>query len=183
MSKNKETCLKKYGVDNYTKTNEYKNKLKECNTERVYKIFETKKEHKTINTSQVEKDFEMYLIDNNIEYKKQYKDNRYCDECGYKFHCDFYLPKYDLFIEIQGNWTHGKHPFNKNNSEDLKIIEQWKSKNSIYYNKAIYNWSISDVKKREIAHKNGLNFVECFTKNVDDVINKIITYIEYDKKI
>ena len=34
---------------------------------------------------------------------------------------------YDLYIEIQGSWTHGPHPYDSNNSDDLIL----KNKNKI----------------------------------------------------
>ncbi len=179
ISKCKETCLSKYNVDNYTKTDTYKNILKECNSERVKKIFETKKQHNTLNSSKIEELFEQFLLENNIDFKRQYMDDRYCDEnTGYNFHCDFYLPKYDLFIEIQGNWTHGGHPFDSSNQNDVEIVEKWKSKKSPYYDKAIEDWTNRDVKKRTIAYKNGLNYLEFFTKDINVIITGLNNYVK-----
>lgn len=77
--------------------------------------------------------------------------------------CDFYIPEKDLFIEYQGHWTHGKHPFDKDCLEDKLIIESWKSKNTKYYNLAINTWTIRDFLKRKTAKENNLNWVEFFT--------------------
>ena len=57
----------------------------------------------------------------------------------------------DLYIEIQGSWTHGKHAFNENNQDDIDKLNLWKSKNTKFYDNAIYTWTELDVKKRNIA--------------------------------
>ena len=108
-----------------------------------------------------------WFKDNNIDISTQYK----CDK--YPYMCDFYLPKYDLFIEIQGCWTHGGHPFDKNNKDDIKILHKWISKNTKYYDNAIEVWTKRDVEKRQIAQRNNLNFVEIFSKYPDVVIKEI----------
>ena len=82
-----------------------------------------------------------------------------------------------MFIEIQGNWTHGKHPFNKNDKDDLNIVEKWKSKKSKYYNKAIHDWTVRDVIKRQIAKENGLNYIEIFSNDIEIVIEQFKKYI------
>lgn len=138
----------------------------------VEKVYSTKRKNNTFNTSSVEELFEKYLHSKQYEYIRQYKD-----ENRYPFLCDFYLPKYDLFIEIQGNWTHGKHPFNKNDKDDLNIVEKWKSKKSKYYNKAINDWTVRDVIKRQIAKENGLNYIEIFSNDIEIVIEQFKKYI------
>lgn len=171
MQKNQQTCLKKYGVHSYSKTKEFKNKLKEGNEERVQKIFATKKQKHTTNSSSVEELFADYLAKNNYKFQRNYFSDLY------PYHCDFYLPDYDLYIEIQGNWTHGKHSFDKTNIEDLKTVELWKSKKSRYYNKAINDWTQRDVIKRQTAKENKLNYLEIFSDKIDITINIFQTHI------
>ena len=72
------------------------------------------------------------------------------------------IPDLDLYIEYQGTWTHGLHPFNENNKEDIDKLNLWKSKNSKYYDNAINTWTIRDVNKRNIAKQNNLNWIEFF---------------------
>ena len=96
--------------------------------------------------------------------------------------CDFYLPKYDLFIEIQGSWTHGGHPFDKNNNDDIKILHKWISKNTKYYDNAIEVWTKRDVEKRQIAQINNLNFVEIFSKYPDVVIKEVSKILKKQKE-
>ena len=97
---------------------------------------------------------------------------------SYPFACDFYIVDKNLYVEIQGNWTHGPHPFDKNNKEDINILNNWKEKNTPYYLSAIKNWTINDPYKREVAKNNKLNFIEIFTQNVDDLIKKFNDYYE-----
>lgn len=158
--KAKKTCLEKYGTVNYCKSDEYKFRHDEIQD----KIYQSKKEHHTFNSSKIEEQLKQYLDENNIEYKYQYKSNEY------PFSCDFYFPTKKLYLEIQGNWTHGNHPFDSNNIDDIKQVEYWKSKNTKYYNNAIENWTIRDVKKREIAKKNNLNYIEYFGTDIYECI-------------
>ena len=139
----------------------------------VEKVYSTKRKNNTFNTSSVEELFEKYLHSKQYEYIRQYKD-----ENRYPFLCDFYIPKYDLFIEIQGNWTHGKHPFNNTNKKDIEILNIWKSKNTTYYEKAIYDWTQRDVLKRNIAKENNLNYLEIFSYKIDVVIKEFNEYLK-----
>ena len=95
----------------------------------------------------------------------------------YPFKCDFYIKDIDTYIEINGYWTHGKHAFNSNNIDDLKIIEQWKTKNTKLYNVAIFNWTVTDVLKRTTAKNNNLNYLEFWTYEQFNMwLNKVINY-------
>ena len=71
-------------------------------------------------------------------------------------------------------WTHGKHPFNKN---DIELLETWKKKaeKSNFYKKAIYTWTISDPLKRKTAKDNNLKYLEIFPKDsFKDIINSYL---------
>lgn len=150
----------------------------DCVKKEIYnKVLETKRKNNTFSQSQVEEDFKKYLENNNIQFIRQYKKDK-----RYPFACDFYLPKYDLFIEIQGNWTHGRHPFNENDINDLNLLHFWESKNTKYYDSAINNWTKRDVMKRQIAKDNHLHFIEVFSYNVDDVINQFVIFINNNFK-
>ena len=71
-----------------------------------------------------------------------------------------------MFIEYNGTWTHGSKPY-VDNLECNAILDKWKekSKNSKFYKNAIYTWSVLDVKKRNIAKQNKLNYLEFFNMN------------------
>ena len=134
------------------------------------KSFETRKNNKTTSSSKCENELILWLNNMNITFFHNYnKDSRY------PYHVDFYLPEYDLFIEIQGNWTHGFHPFNTLSKDDINILNIWKekSKTSNYYKNAINVWTNTDVIKRNTAKKNNLNYLEIFSININDIITEI----------
>ena len=150
--KHKQTCLKRYGVNYYTQTEEFKNKVdwKETNIKQI----KTKKKNGTLNTSKPENQSYQILKEKYKDIMQQYISNEY------PFNCDFYIPSLDLYIECNYHWTHGGHPFNENNLEDQIKLNKWKNKNSKFYNNAIYVWTDLDVRKRNIAKENNLNYIE-----------------------
>lgn len=162
IKKRENTCIKKYGVKNVSELEDVK-----------IKRYITRKKHNTFNTSKIENELIEYLSKNNIKYIHQYVSEIY------PYNCDFYLPDYDLYIEIQGNWTHGTHPFDVNNIDDINKLEilKEKSKTSAFYKIAINVWTVRDVKKREIARNNNLNYLEIFSIDfnycVEQILNKI----------
>ena len=124
-------------------------------------------------SSKVEIDFYKYLI-NTFGFENvdpQHYDNQY------PYSCDFFIPGLDLYIEIQGSWTHGKHPFNPDDKKDNEKLNYWKSKDSEYYNNAIYTWTDLDVRKRACARDNHLNYLEIFSNNIEDCITIFENYI------
>ena len=151
--KSRNTCQDKWGVDYYTQTEEYK-----------IRNYNTKLKNHSFSTSKIEEELYNWFIENNISVLRQYRSDLY------PFVCDFYLVDYDLYIEIQGSWTHGHHPFDENNPEDVNKLNEWKSKNTHYYNNAIETWSERDVLKRNTAKENNLNFLEIFSFNFNEVI-------------
>ena len=180
LNKTKQTCLEKYGVENPIQSESIRDKTKETNLERYgseyytqsqefqsrhdeiqTKSNNTKRLNHTFNSSQIETEFATYLTSQNIEYIRQYRSKEY------PFNCDFYIPKYDLYIEIQASWTHGGHPFNI--EMDKNILERWKSKNTDFYKTAIEIWTKRDVNKRNIAKQNQLNYLEIFSNDIDRV--------------
>ena len=162
------TCLEKYGVDSSNKAECVKSKLKyKANSKETRdKSYHTKKLNHTFNSSSIEEHFKNYLESKNISYKTQYKSEKY------PFCCDFYLDDLDLYIEIQGNWTHGNEPYNESNPSHQEILESWKSKSEThkYYKNAIQTWTIRDVHKRTTAKKNQLRYLEIFSCKIDEVI-------------
>lgn len=94
-------------------------------------------------------------------------EREYFDE-RFPFRCDFYIPEKDLFIEYQGFWTHGKHPFDEKNKKDLEILKKWKSSDQKIYKNGIDVWSIKDPIKRTIAQKNQINYLEIFDLKINE---------------
>ena len=173
--KTKET-LEQYGVTNVFQLKEVKDKIKQTNLKRYgvehnmqnkevrNKVDITKHKNNTFNTSKPEQEIKRLLEEKfpNIQY--QYKSEKY------PFNCDFYIPELDLYIEFQGIWTHGKHPFSES-VEDLETLDKWKTESitSEFYKNAIEVWTIKDVEKRKIALQNNINLLEFFT--IDEFMN------------
>ena len=165
------TCLEKYGVDNPCKCKEIYNKMKSTlfqnykviNPSQCYEIqqrkYITQHKNNSFNTSKPEDEIVLMLLVRFPDTERQYYSK------VYPFHCDFYIPSLDLYIEYQGNWTHGKEPFNINNSKHLAILDTWKvkAKSSKFYESAIDVWTHRDPLKRQTAAANHLNWLEFFT--------------------
>jgi len=142
------------------------------------KATKTKLSNNTMNISKVEDDFYIKLL--NIFEESDIKC-QYFDETRYPYACDFYIKSLDLFIEINNHWTHGQHPFDSNNLDDIKKlnIAKEKSKSIKFYRKFINVWTSLDVKKYEIAVKNKLNYMRLY--NNDDMNKAIVKLKEIAK--
>lgn len=121
------------------------------------KYYDTMSKNNWFQNSRVEENF--YL-----DLKKIYSEEdivrQYFDKERYPFRCDFYIKSEDLFIELNRFWHHGPHPFNENNPEDMKLLEEWKEKAKTrkQYKEAIKTWTIRDIKKIQKAKENNLNY-------------------------
>lgn len=121
-----ETNLERYGATNPYGSKKIRKKIEKTfisrygvkNAYSIPKIHEKAISHSLAshqdngNHSSWETLLENVLIKHKIKYKKQYKDIRY------PYYCDFYLPKKDLFIEINGFWMHGGHYYDGRHKED-----------------------------------------------------------------
>ena len=172
LPKYEETCLSKYGVNNFSKSEISKQHKKDISDRVIKRMCSTKRKNHSFGSSKCENEFAQYLTDNNFKFNRQYKSDKY------PFECDFYIIDFDLYIEIQGLWTHGFHPFNINDPNDIKTLSMWKSKNSPYYLDAIKTWTIRDVNKRKIAKENKLNYLEIFSCKIDVIIKQFTDYLK-----
>ena len=141
----KKSLMEKYGVENTFQLRDS-----------VLKIYDKTK-------SESEKLFEKYLSDHNIEYIPQYKSELY------PYFCDFYFPKIDTYVELNLHWTHGEHPFDCNNANDVAKADKWLNSDSEFNNKAYYIWTIRDVEKYNTAKKNNLNYIRVY--DLDEFLN------------
>lgn len=167
-SKSKETCLEKYGTDNIMKTIEMREHFKQIKPQIIAKLREKQEESlkKALKTKRINQSFSKSQPENNIytdlsalfpSTERQYRSELY------PFACDFYIPELDLYIEFQGSWTHGGMPFEQNNTCLAKLAKwQEKAKDSDFYKNAIYTWTDLDVRKRNTAKENNLNWIEFF---------------------
>lgn len=177
-NKGKETCLEKYGSEYYVQSDEFKMHFddKEWVKNAKLKEFKSKKEKGNFNSSKEEKDILEILKQEFDDVNYQYYDERY----GYV--CDYYIKKYDLFIEYNGHWTHGEHTFNRNDKHDNELLEQWKIKaeTSKFYKNAVETWSVRDIKKINNAKQKDLRLAILWTEDFlnNKIIEKIKQYIE-----
>lgn len=148
----KNTCLNRYGKDNYSKTKEFYNKINW--EEKIKKEIETKRKNNSFNYSKPEEECYQLLKTKYNNIIRQYKSKLY------PFKCDFYIKDINLYIEYNGHWFHGQHIFNENDIKDINILNNWKSKNSDIFNRAIKCWTENDPLKRKIAKENNLNYIE-----------------------
>ena len=179
-NKAKETMLRRYGVEysmQIPKNKEYMSYLM-SSYEMQERRYNTMKRNHTFNSSSTEEELFLYIKSRFPTVVRQYKDKN-----RYPYFCDFYIPELDYFIELQGYYTHGKHPFDPNSNEDLQLIEYYKKK----YGEdcqPITIWSIKDVEKRDCAKRNNLNFKEVWSlEDGKNFVNDLYSvYINTDNK-
>ena len=178
----KQTNIQKYGVDNPLKNKEIREKIKQTNIQKYgvdnplknKEIWKKSQDNRQISSkSKLENNFLNYL---KLKYESddiitQYKSKEY------PYYCDFYIKSINLYIEIQGHWTHNDHPFDINNLNDQQIMNIWRTKSlsDKYYKNALNTWTIKDVEKRNTAIQNNLNYLEIFGKTD---LNKCIDIFE-----
>lgn len=188
--KRKQTILSRYGVENIWNLDKYKEKAH--NEESKLKIIETCRKRYNCDYALQNEDIKIKVI-NNKSYNKYSKPeletyklllSKFDKEdikCQYgnklyPFKCDFYICSLDLYIECQYSIFHNKRKY-IGSKEDLLEIEDLKNKankrkqilgiKKSQYDMIIYTWSDLDVRKREYAIKNNLNFIEFW--NIEDV--------------
>lgn len=184
--KSRETMIQKFGVETPMHSEQIKNRVKSTCLERYgtihnwsneeirNKCYFTKKEKGTFNSSKIEESCYIWLCE---EYGSDNVQRQYNKDPRYPFLCDFYISSIDLFIEIQGHWTHGPHPFDPSNPEDIGLLEFYKekAKTSKYYQRAVRAFGNKDPFKREIAKKNNIRFLEMWSADFSkqDLLNAI----------
>ena len=165
----KNTCLERYGVDSPLKLLEVRQKIFHTN---IQKGRSSKKEEILYE--------ELLKYFDRSDIYRQYKNEKY------PYFCDFYIKSIDTYIEYQGTWLHGTHPYNEKNQIDINTLSFMlkKSNNSNYYKSAIKCWTIRDVQKRNLAINNKIRYIEIFSLNNIDFIeiksklkNKYIVYL------
>lgn len=134
-------------------------------SEIISKINDSKVKNHTYGKSHVEDELYKLLLEkfSKDDVIRQYKSEEY------PFLCDFYIKSRDMYIELNGYWTHGDEWFDENNLKHLSILDTWKNKNTKHYENAINVWSVKDVEKRRIACENKLNYVVFWNNDLLDV--------------
>lgn len=159
-NKSVETCMQKYGVRSWTQSEAGHARLSESASDprTIQKQIETMKREGTFKISKSEQLFESLLQERDIEYKTEYVCERY------PFKCDFYLPEWDLFVELNVHWTHNNHFYDEeaDKEEANKLLNKSK-----YYLNAHTVWTKRDIQKKNCAKENKLNYVVLW--NNDDI--------------
>lgn len=182
QEKCKNTNIEKYGGIAPACSNNVKDKMKNTfnkkygvNTPMELKEFKVKQFVNMVNNGNYGQKIskkEQYIAD---ELKKKYPkliQQYYSDE--YPFECDIYIPEINTYIEYNGYWTHGYHPYNENNIDDINLVNYWKSKFTEKYASAINTFTIRDPYKRKIAKQNNLNYIEIWpSDNINEIIKNL----------
>ena len=156
------TNQERYGVAYFTQLPEHRLEQSHRMSDPAHqrRISRVKRENGTFNTSSSEDALYGLLV----EYVNQHGMTvvrQYRDEKRYPFAVDFYIPERDLFIELNGSWSHGGHWYEVDREMDQKTVQTWlkKGKKSKYYRVALETWTERDVRKREAARQAELNCV------------------------
>lgn len=156
------TNQERYGVAYFTQLPEHRQEQSRRMSDPLHqrRILSTKRENGTLSTSSSEDALYGLLV----EYANQHDMTvvrQYRDEKRYPFAVDFYIPERDLFIELNGSWSHGGHWYESDREMDQRTVQTWlkKGKKSKYYRVALETWIKRDVRKREAARKAQLNYV------------------------
>ena len=181
----RQTCLNKYGVEHYNQSNIFKQQMSIIASS---KEFQEKRNNtlKQNNTWKSSKD-EEYCYNELCKYFKHVE--RQYSSILYPFNCDFYIPEIDTYIEYQGSDLHNgrKYVGDANDLIEVNILKEkskkLKLKNNTNkktrYDLRIYTWTDLDVRKRNIAKDNNLNFIELW--NLKELNQWLETYkINYE---
>lgn len=79
----------------------------------------------------------------------------------YPWHVDFYIPERDLFIELNGDPSHGGHFFDADSKADQQRCLAWQinSVEKLRYGRMLKVWTQTDVAKRDAARQADLNYL------------------------
>ena len=160
QEKTHQTCLDRYGVP-------FPMQLEET----VVKVGDTKRKNGTWSKSKSEEKMYQFLCD---RFGKDDVKRQYRQDARYPFHCDFYIPSRDLFIELNATWLHGGHWFDETNPDDVQQLQLWKDleqQGKRFYGVAIDVWTVRDVKKRKMAEENGLNYLVFWDDKLSDFLD------------
>lgn len=156
------TNQERYGVAYFTQLPEHRQEQSHRMSDPAHqrRILSAKRENGTLATSSSEDAlYELlikYMDQHGMTVVRQYRDEK-----RYPFAVDFYIPERDLFIELNGSWSHGGHWYEADREMDQKIVQTWlkKGQKSKYYRVALKTWTERDVRKREVARQAELNYV------------------------
>lgn len=156
-----ETNIEKYGYPSYSQTEEARKAQSKRVIENRPNEIKTKIKNGTLKKSKPEQKLheELKKLFNKIEI--QYISDKY------PFACDFYIPDRKLYIELNASWTHNSVWYDENKQEHEEIANKWLT-SSDYYKIAHKTWTYYDVKKRQTAKENNLNYLVFWQPDLSD---------------
>ena len=172
QERRRQTMQERYGVDNPFESEVFQEKSRQTVQERygvdyvfqsdeiIARSMDTKRKNGTFATSSAEDALYELLVgyadQHGMTVVRQHRDEK-----RYPFAVDFYIPERDLFIELNGSWSHGRHWYEADREMDQKTVRTWRKKGekSQYYRNALEVWTERDVRKREAAREAQLNYV------------------------
>lgn len=179
-----ETNKKRYGVNFVLSSKDIQNKSHQTFSKRIKEnYYNSPKSEISSYSSKGEHIIFDILKKYYPDILQYYRDKRYRNKTGYCWECDFYIPSIDLFIEYQGFVTHGTHPFNENDINDInrlkKLYERLNNPNikestKVMISAEINGWGYKDIVKRNVAKENNLKYVELFEKNVNKITEEYV---------
>lgn len=162
------TIMERYGVENVFQNEDIKAAIREQNlaeygVEFIAQVEEvkaqgwaSKRKNGTFSTSGPEQELLALL---RVAFGDDDVLTQHRGDARYPFACDFYVPSRDLFIELNGTWTHGSHWYDENSEADQATVRLWASRDTAFYRSAIQTWTVGDVRKRQAARDAQLNYV------------------------
>lgn len=172
QERSRQTVRDRYGVDYAVQSEIVQEQIRQTMQERYgvdygmesaeirARAMDTKRKRGTFNSSSSEDALYELLVEY-ADHHGMTVVRQYCDEERYPFAVDFYIPERDLFIELNGSWSHGRHWYEADREMDQKIAQTWRKKGekSKYYRAAFETWIERDVRKRAAARDAQLNYV------------------------
>lgn len=153
--------------------NPYQNKTKEEILQITKKRFDSCMKNNSYNKSDPEEIFyhKLLCFYSKDDIKRQYHSDEY------PFNCDFYVISENTYIEINMSHYHHGHPFNCHDNNDIKELNNIKSKQCLYLNhnnKETKNqyyaiedtWPVRDINKLNTAINNKLNYLMIYPDNL-----------------
>lgn len=167
--KARKTLLARYGVDNAWKSPIVRERIRATCLERygvespmqcpdvLAKGFATKRLNGTWATSVSEEALYQMLcgVFGAADVRREFVSPMY------PWHCDFYVPSRDMYVELNASWTHMGHWYDGSDVDDVAELSDLMHKGvqSKYYANTVRVWAGYDVLKRVTASKNRLNYV------------------------
>lgn len=154
QAKSRQQFLQQHGVTNAMHVQKFRDK-----------VIETKRQNGTFCTSKSEDILYEILVEvfGADDVKRQYRSE------VYPFACDFYILSRDMYIELNGHWSHADHWYDDSSEEDKKLAQLWKDRGTLYYQHNLRVWTQRDVLKRQTAQEHHLNYVVFWYDTLEDV--------------